>query len=186
MNNRYYALRHGQSEANEAGRIVSHPDEGTAKWGLTPLGRRQIEEGMKKSDLKETTLIITSDFLRARETAALAAEILGCPLPREDVRLRERYFGKYDGRDDSHYHRVWEHDEGNGNNREGNVESPEDVRARIALLVAELEENYLDRDILLVSHGDALQIGQTLFQGKESHEHRSLAHLETGEVRRLA
>jgi glucosyl-3-phosphoglycerate phosphatase len=185
LNNRYFALRHGRSEANEAGRIVSRPGEGTVKWGLTPLGRRQIEEGVRRSGLGEETLIITSDFLRARETAALAAEILGCPLPREEERLRERYFGKYDGRDDSHYHRVWEQDEGNGDNREGDVESPEEVRTRIARLVADLEEEYRDRDILLVSHGDALQIGQTYFQDRKSHEHRSLSHLETGEVRRL-
>ncbi len=186
MNNRYYALRHGRSEANEAGKIVSHPGEGTVKWGLTPLGRKQVEGGVGRSPLGTDTLIITSDFLRARETARLAAEILGCPLPREDVRLRERFFGRYDGQDDSCYHRVWERDAENGANREGDVESPDEVRNRIADLVGELESNYSGRDILLVSHGDALQIGQTFFLGKEARRHRSLPHLETGEVRRLA
>ena len=168
MNNRYYALRHGRSEANEAGLIVSHPEEGTKKWGLTPEGRRQVEKGVERSPLGGNALIVTSDFVRARETAALASRVLGCAEPEEDSRLRERYFGSYDGKDDSHYALVWEEDEKDGDNKREGVESPREVAARIASLVAELEDRYAGRDIILVSHGDALQIGQAWFEGKEA------------------
>ncbi|MDC7223270.1 MAG: histidine phosphatase family protein [Spirochaetales bacterium] len=186
MNNRYYALRHGRSEANEAGKIVSSPEEGTRLWGLTETGRKQVADGIGRSGLGEETVIVTSDFRRTRETARLAAELLHCPEPEEDARLRERFFGDYDGKDNSHYERIWEKDVKNGHNKEGNVESPEEVRHRVSRLVMELEERFHDRDIILVSHGDALQIGQTWFEQRDSREHRDLAHLETGEVRRLA
>ena len=185
MNNRYYALRHGRSEANEAGRIISHPDEGTKRWGLTAQGRRQVEEGVSRSRLGEETLIITSDFVRARETAAVASRILNCAAPREDARLRERFFGAYDGKEDSNYALVWKEDEKDGDNKKEGVESPREVTARIASLIDDLESRFSDRDIILVSHGDALQLGQAWFEGKDPRNHRSLTHLETGEVRRL-
>jgi len=40
-------------------------------------------------------------------------------------------------------------------------------------------------DIILVSHGDTLQILQTYFQGIDPHRHRTLPHLETCTFRLL-
>ena len=42
LKNRYFAMRHGQSEANAAGIIVSDPANGCPRYGLTPLGRQQV------------------------------------------------------------------------------------------------------------------------------------------------
>merc|ERR1719414_343626 len=39
--------------------------------------------------------------------------------------------------------------------------------------------------VVLVSHGDALQLLQTAFQGVSPSEHRSLPHLHPGELREL-
>lgn len=41
LRNRYFGLRHGQSEANVMGVISSNPAVGTVTHGLTPLGRLQ-------------------------------------------------------------------------------------------------------------------------------------------------
>ena len=41
LRNRYFALRHGQSESNLEGVISSLPATGTSIHGLTPLGRLQ-------------------------------------------------------------------------------------------------------------------------------------------------
>jgi glucosyl-3-phosphoglycerate phosphatase len=185
LNNRYYALRHGRSEANEAGIIISNPEEGTRCWGLTDQGRRQVGEGISHCGLGKDTLLVSSDFLRTWETALLAAELLACPAPKKDARLRERFFGDYDGRENTHYNLVWDEDLKDSYNKKAGVESPTEVQARFSAVVKELEESYIDRDIVLVSHGDALQIGQTWFEGCDVREHRSLDHLKTGEVRLL-
>ena len=44
LKNKYYAFRHGESQANVEGIIVSDPSIGTAKYGLSEKGRGQVEE----------------------------------------------------------------------------------------------------------------------------------------------
>jgi hypothetical protein len=41
--NAFFGIRHGESEANVAGLIVSAPEVGTQKYGLTERGRRQVQ-----------------------------------------------------------------------------------------------------------------------------------------------
>lgn len=47
------------------------------------------------------------------------------------------------------------------------------------------ERFFADADVVLVSHGDALQILQTAFCGAPAAGHRDMRHLETCELRRL-
>lgn len=190
LRNRYYLMRHGRSRANAEGIILSDPRDGTIRWGLTEEGRKQIRKGvmdaMEKGLLTGKIIIFSSDFLRAWESAVLASELLDAEPPVREKRLRERYFGEYDKTSDDNYPLVWERDEGNGANNHRNVETPDHVRDRFRSLISDLENRFQGRDILLVSHGDALQIGQTWFDGKPSHCHRRLKHLETGEIRLMA
>lgn len=75
LRNRYFGLRHGQSEANLEGIISSDPAVGTVKHGLTPLGRLQARRvGTRLVDLVgrdalRTLYFYSSDFTRARQTA---------------------------------------------------------------------------------------------------------------------
>lgn len=185
MNNNYYVMRHGKSQANEAGVIISAPETGTVKWGLTDVGRDQISQSLTSSPLSKDTLIYTSDFLRTWESAQIVAEMLGCAQPIKDSRLRERFFGDYEEMSSDNYPLIWKEDEENNNNGDKGVESPLQVQERIKSIIADLERTHRNADILLVSHGDSLQIAQTFFQGKQACEHRSLDHLGTGEVRKL-
>src|SRR5688500_18160549 len=99
LGNTYYALRHGKSLANEAEMIVSDPDQGVPGYGLSEEGRRQVASAVGKAReghaLDHNTLIVSSDFARARESAEIAAGILGT----EDIiltpKLRERFFGSW-------------------------------------------------------------------------------------------
>jgi probable phosphoglycerate mutase len=49
-----------------------------------------------------------------------------------------------------------------------------------------LEQRYAGERLLLVSHGDLVQILQTAFAGLAACEHRRLAHHRTAEIRPLA
>lgn len=189
LRNLYYALRHGRSVANDEGLIVSHPDQGLTGYGLSEEGRQEVAssvaEAMQRGLLDKTTLIVTSDFARARESAEIAARMLGAGDIIVTPRLRERFFGKWEKQHNSNYRYVWEQDALDDANRYDGVESTSEVLARTTSLVRDLEKDYSGRTILLVSHGDPLQILQTAFQGLDAGSHRDLLPLETGQIRRL-
>jgi probable phosphoglycerate mutase len=57
--------------------------------------------------------------------------------------------------------------------------------ARVTSVVVDCENRYSGQVILLISHGDALQILQTAFAGQDASTHRQLEHLQTAEIRQL-
>lgn len=186
LHNRYFAMRHGQSLANVAGIIISHPQNGThPNYALSELGRSQALASARASSLGSDTLIYSSDFSRAFETADIVREAVGAQEIHVARALRERNFGEYEKTDHTNYARVWEHDATDASHQRKGVESVDDVMDRATALILYLEEQYAGRTILLVSHGDTLQILQTAFQKASGTQHRSLRHLETAEIREL-
>ncbi len=185
--NRYFVMRHGESEANREGIILSSPDSGTRLYGLTPHGRRQALESVRScTQLDPELLIYSSDFKRALETARVVHGYIGCRAPiRTDPALRERYFGEWERTSNAHYRQVWSSDERDPDHREHGVESANEVMKRVTSLIVRLEGVLRDQTILLVSHGDALQILQTAFCKQTADRHRALEHLNTAEIREL-
>jgi glucosyl-3-phosphoglycerate phosphatase len=127
-----------------------------------------------------------------------------------DVRLRERDFGRYDLTSDANYHIVWANDDDAAataagppatetDDNDDGVESVESVWRRGHACMEEWNDVYDNCYIVLVAHGDVLQILQTSFfvggttpddeEGGGTplapHQHRSLPHLETAVPRLL-
>jgi probable phosphoglycerate mutase len=161
-----------------------------ADYTLTPEG----EAGVRQSALKakasglfdKDTLIVSSPFSRCHRTAEIAREVLG--VEREiifDDRLRERWFGDWEKTANANYQKVWADDRQDPGHRNANVESAEEVQRRTVALINDLEAKYEGRTVLLVSHGDALQIMQTGLKGESAALHRDIPHLETSEIRKL-
>ncbi|MCP4135329.1 MAG: histidine phosphatase family protein, partial [bacterium] len=171
-----------ESKANVAGIIVSDPKIGTTDYGLTDLGRKQIKDSFQPNNI---TKIYSSDFLRARETAQIAAQLCSINHIEYTHLLRERYFGDHDGKPDKHYGTVWQEDQNNPDNTNNNVESPNSVKERVFGLIKECEKKHKNETILFVSHGDALQILLAIMQGLPSNKHRSLPHLDKSEIREI-
>jgi broad specificity phosphatase PhoE len=181
--NRYSVMRHGQSKANVLGVIVSSVERDRGgDYGLTAEGRRQARAAACGSGLPAGTLICSSDFARAVETAGIAADCLGAAAAVTAPALRERYFGDFDGGPVSEYARVWATDAA-GSAPAGGAEPAAAVLDRVSAFIAGLEARHRDRDILLVSHGDTLQVLQAGFARIDPAAHRSLPHLETAEIR---
>lgn len=164
--------------------------------------------------------IFSSDFLRATETATIFASILrkyNIPIYQNDIlletRLRERYFGEFNGETDTRYQDVWDEDIHDANHVKFGVESPNSVLERTTRFIVELEDllsssssssslskedkeqegKQKDREkcnrpwkVILVAHGDVLQILQTGFLlHDDASRHRCLDHLETATIREL-
>ncbi|MDP4000332.1 MAG: histidine phosphatase family protein [bacterium] len=190
LQNRYYGFRHGQSEANVLNKIISDPKVGTKRFGLSDAGRKQVIESVRANRaVLERAVLYSSDFLRAKETAEVIAEtIKSGPRSSESIhfdrRLRERFFGDFDGGDHEAYVRVWSADRQSAKDSKNGVEPVIHVAERVSALVRELEKEMTGRDIVLVAHGDPLQITETWMQGDELENHR--AHqFDTAEVRPL-
>jgi probable phosphoglycerate mutase len=165
LRNRYFAMRHGHSIANQQGIIVSHPDNGCDQYGLSELGRMQVKKSLQNFGLFDVnTIIVSSDFSRARESAEIASALFHSDESINlDCRLRERNFGELELSADSGYADVWQEDVENPDSQLRGVESVNQVMTRVTSVVAEYEDRYSGATILLVSHGDALQILQTAF-----------------------
>lgn len=187
LTNRYFVLRHGESRANLAKRIISNPQTGAKHYGLTPRGREQIALSVVRfSDrLDEATVLLSSDFLRAAESARIAAELLGCESPIFEPRLRERYFGQFDLQSDDHYPTVWVADCEDPSHQQNGVESAWQVTRRAVDLIIDLERRYQRQSLLLVSHGDVLQLLISAALGHAPNAHRQIPPLATGELRAL-
>jgi len=201
LQQKFCALRHGQSLANVAKIISSEPSVSTVKHGLSELGKEQASEAgiLLAQEVKEKNMkaaIFTSDFTRARETAEYVAKQMkqnDIVLHKGDViletRLRERYFGELNDGPDDKYNKVWEIDAVNPDHTEFGVESVNSVLKRTSSLILELDEELSNENgdwlCILVAHGDVLQILQTGFQKINGSMHRSLPHLETAFPRHL-
>jgi probable phosphoglycerate mutase len=83
--------RHGQTEWNATDRVQGHTDV-----GLDDVGRAQATSSAQRIAEEHPDVIISSDLRRAADTAAALAAVTGLRV-RLDPRLREQYFGEWQG-----------------------------------------------------------------------------------------
>jgi broad specificity phosphatase PhoE len=186
LRNNYSGMRHGQSKANVKNVIVSCIDnDRSSNYGLSDLGRRQALTAATGSALSSDTVICSSDFARAAQTAQIVAAALGTADVTVTEALRERCFGDWEGTACENYATVWAADKASPDHADSHVEPASAVLARATAFIITLEQRYSGRDILLVSHGDTLQILQTGFLRMNPGQHRDLPHFEPAEIRRF-
>lgn len=89
-----WLLRHGQSVWNEEGLAQGQTE---AAPGLTERGRRQALAAATELEDAGISVVLSSDLLRAEETARIVADHLGVEM-RLEPRLRERALGVAEGR----------------------------------------------------------------------------------------
>lgn len=187
VRNRYFLMRHGESEANCQAIILSDPQNGVSGYGLSPHGRQQVIDSIsRETRLDANTLVYSSDFKRALQTASIVHQHLRCTQPVVITEsLRERFFGDLERTSSDNYERVWAADAANAGHTEHAVESAVAVMQRASSLILEIEHACEQASVLLVAHGDVLQLLQTAFEKLPGERHRSLPHLHTAEIREV-
>jgi glucosyl-3-phosphoglycerate phosphatase len=88
---RLIVWRHGNTDWNAAGRF-----QGQADVPLNDLGRRQAERSARTLAALRPAAIVASDLRRAADTAAALSAVTGL-VAAHDERLRERFFGEWQG-----------------------------------------------------------------------------------------
>ncbi len=185
LRNIYYCMRHGRSAANEAGIILSSPEDGIlADWGLADGADEAIRWNIRESGLDGGVVIYSSPFSRTMQTAAIAAEVLGSALPTPAPELRERWFGDLERSSHENYRRVWEKDRLDVNNNEWSVESPIHVFERLRSFIRQTEREVQGKTVLLVSHGDPCDILLCAAGGRQLNMHMEEG-MTTAEIRKL-
>lgn len=186
LHNNYYAFRHGKSAPNKLGIVVSTLPNGLDPYyGLTPEGQQQVHDSAARSGLGQETLILSSTFSRGGQTTDILSRVLKAAAVSYTPLLRERDFGEFELGSDEAYAKVWEEDAKDPTHSRYGVEPANDVQARVTSLIVDLEAGFMGHDIVLVSHGDPLQILQTGFQKVSAARHREMPHLGTAELRPL-
>ncbi|MDQ3089973.1 MAG: class I tRNA ligase family protein [bacterium] len=151
--NKYFVIRHGGTEGN-AKDVVSYKNEN--KDDLTTAGKAETQSAGKNLIDKKIDLIISSPFLRTRETAEIISETIGLEKNNIffDERLKEINPGIYDGKPWIDYHQKVSQGGEDWFTRfiEGG-ESLVGVQKRVGEFIYEIENTYKDRNILIVTHG---------------------------------
>src|SRR6056297_682870 len=151
--NTYYTLRHGESTKNTL-RVVT--DDPEADYPLTEKGIADTTAAM--SELSEIDIIISSPVVRARETAKIAAASLGIPEEAiiNDERIAETKHGVFEGRPITAYKEAYPIGYGKFTACPEGGETWNDLRVRGGVFLRALEQEYQNKKILIVSHGDPL------------------------------
>ncbi|MFA6304416.1 MAG: histidine phosphatase family protein [Patescibacteria group bacterium] len=187
LNNQYYILRHGQSKANVLGLIVSQPKNALNKFGLTPIGRKQVVKSISRVKLLlNDPIIYSSDFLRTKQTAQIAQKILKVKKITLTPLLRERNFGQLELTSHVNYPKVWVYDRQSPRLHGHGAESVAEVIKRLIKLIGRLEKKYQGRKILLVSHGDPLKILRGVFKGLKNPFVRRIKEIAVAQFIRLS
>ncbi|KAI3947775.1 hypothetical protein MKX01_034440 [Papaver californicum] len=218
LGNKYWILRHGKSIPNEKGLIVSSMENGVlSEYQLADEGVNQarlagesFQKVLKENNIPiENVRICYSPFSRTRHTAQVAASVLNVSLEGPQCKameeLRERFFGpSFELQSHDKYAEIWDHDEKDPFMKpEEGGESVADVASRLATAVEAIEKDFQGCAVLVVSHGDPLQILQTIISATDKapsddfktrveavkvpsilSQHRKFALL-TGELRQL-
>lgn len=192
LRNRYFVMRHGESEANVLGVAVGDPQTGLEGFGLTDLGRRQVIEAassFKKShalSLNETE-IVSSDFRRTRKTAELFAKNLGNSVSvRLREGLRERFFGELEGKDHRTMAALLEREGMEALSSRYGCERAESVQYRVVRVIRDLEAERQHRTVILVSHADPIQVLMAALAGLDVSECERIALLDYAEIAELS
>jgi broad specificity phosphatase PhoE len=158
--------RHGRTEWNVAGRFQGHGDP-----PLDAVGRAQAKaaaDGIAAfvSELHASAVeLVSSDLVRAEQTAACVATTLGVPV-RTDAALREVYLGDWEGlrpaEAATRFPEEWRAWSAGLDVRRGQGETQEEAGRRVAAVIdRELRTltpaNHLGGVLVVVGHGLALR-----------------------------
>ena len=158
-------IRHGITEWNELGR-----SQGISDIPLNEFGKQQAGALANRLSLEEKwDIIVTSDLLRAKETGQIIASKLNLPVSLFDERIREINCGEIEGTTEEERINKW-----GSNWRELNLgmEKFEDVSKRGYEFLTELPTKYIDKRVLVVSHGALIGLTlQRLLPDKFSNTH---------------
>ena len=170
-----YFVRHGQTIWNVENKICGATDIALTELGhkqAIETGKKILEQGIKADE------ILYSPLIRAKDTALHIAEITGIPA-REEARLKEQNFGKYEStpRDGAEFREAKKQFV---NCYEGG-ESMLHLAQRIYNLLDEVAVS--DKTYILVAHNGIARVVQSYFYEMTNEEYAAFGVANCAVVR---
>jgi isoleucyl-tRNA synthetase len=184
--NRYLILRHGESEMNVKGILISTLPE-KVPCPLTEKGKEQVLKVAKKLKKEKIDLIISSDLLRTRQTSEILAKELGVKLI-FDKRLRDIKAGIFEGKTLKEHNSFWKSYEERFERAPRGGENYNQVKMRIYNFFKALERKYSGKTILIVGHQRPFAMLEGAVKGysiEEFFEKIEPRKMKTGELREI-
>lgn len=151
-----FITRHGQTEWNALGRLQGRKD-----IELNEAGRKQAVTTSEKIKNEKIDIIITSPLKRARETAEIINKQFNVEIIADD-RLIERCYGDFEGitkpelkEKKIQYPEIDDACNYLKNIDIFNMETMQDLCARIYECLDEITMKYKDKNLLIVTHGSS-------------------------------
>jgi isoleucyl-tRNA synthetase len=165
--NKIFLVRHGEAKNNVDDILSGWPE--TEIFRLTEKGREKVKKTADSLKEEKIKAIFCSPVTRTRETAEIIAEELGLELI-IDERLQEMGFGELNGKTTSEFDALFPTKESRAEKAGFGVETGENIRKRLQKFLDEVNEKYKNENIVVVSHGDPIQIFYGFTQGKSLFE----------------
>lgn len=193
LKNKYFLLRHGETihQAEKKDIIYCYPDDDPA-CALLDEGIKEAQIAGEALKRKNIDLIFSSDILRTRQTIEIVAKLINYGLEKivYDTRLRDVNWGIFEGKDKEE---AWAYYNNDMMKRfELGVpqgESWNQCKARMVEVLEEIENNFANKNILIVSHGDPLWLLEGYMKGKSNEElileKSRKKDIRTGEIREI-
>jgi len=155
-------IRHGETAWNADCRLQGHQDIPLNALGLAQADAagRYLQQRHQQTPF---AAIVSSDLIRARQTADAVGQALGMPVV-ANAALRERHYGQFEGQtpteaeagDPSAYAALVARDDLEA--APGAAEPLQEMQARIEAFLADLVREYPDQAVVIVTHGGVLDI----------------------------
>lgn len=180
-----YITRHGETGYNRLNLLMGRRDVEINENGLAQaheLGRRLQE--------MDVDFIISSPLVRAKKTAEIVSQCIHKELKLDD-RLTERSVGVYEGLTKKEV-KEKQFQRGYGNDMDKiyneiplSGESANDVQKRVFAMLNELEKNYPDKKILIVTHAFIARMINKYFNPNISAEEFFNFELKSTEIKKF-
>ncbi|HEX9999079.1 MAG TPA: histidine phosphatase family protein [Actinoplanes sp.] len=173
---RLIVWRHGNTDWNASQRV-----QGQTDVPLNALGRQQAVDAAELLIKMKPNVIVSSDLRRAADTAAALAALTGLTI-RHDERLRERYFGAWQGLTMAEVaerhpaeHARWTA----GDDPGGDLESLDDLGKRAGEALRDAAElSPTGGTVVVATHGAAARQGMGHLLGWRTEQLRTLRALQ--------
>ena len=160
---KFYIIRHGQTNWNRKGKI-----QGKTDIELNEEGIEQAKETRKILEKYPIDIIVSSPLKRARKTAEIINEVKNVPIIFEKA-IEERGFGYFEGKIRKEIHdEILDSeilDNYSLNKEYKGVETIQSLCDRVWGLLDLLKTEYIDKNILLVTHGGVTRAINGYFNG---------------------
>ena len=170
MNNKYFLLRHGQTIYQRDGKRINYPEGSEYSLEITEEGREMIKKAADELKDKNIDLIFSSPFLRTKQSAEIAASILGIKEINYDERLVDIDMGILAGKTYEEYEKFFTKKKDRFVEKPEGAESWNEILKRLRSFLNDVEVEQKNKNILIISHADPIWLFAGLLLGFRKEE----------------